>query len=90
MSRDDWFDALARDSARGLSRRQVFGRLLGGTGLALFSFFGLRDLARNDKDCGNLCHLCCANAYPDRGREYGQCVSDCQHGQGLCGPVCQD
>jgi hypothetical protein len=85
MSKDQWFDRLAKDSAQGLSRRQVFGRLLGGTGLALVAALGFRSAA--DKDCGKLCEECCHNAFPDGGREYGQCVSDCQHGQGLCGPI---
>ena len=85
MSRDERFDALARDTAQGLSRRQVFGRLLGGMGLALLSAVGLS--SKGDKECGKLCQECCHNAFPDHGREYGQCISDCQHGQGICGPI---
>ena len=84
MSRDNWFDTLAKDSAQGLSRRQVFGRLLGGAGVALLSLVSIGGAA---KDCGKLCEECCHNAFPHGGREYGQCVSDCQHGEGLCGPI---
>jgi hypothetical protein len=87
MSNDGWFDTLAKDSAQGLSRRQVFARLLGGTGAAIFAMFGMRRSASKDKDCSKLCEECCHNAHPNGGREYGQCVSDCQHGQGLCGPI---
>lgn len=89
MSREHWFDALARDSADGLSRRQVFARLLGGGAVAMFSFLAARPSADRSrtKDCGKLCVECCHNAFPDGGRDYGQCVSDCQHGQGLCGPI---
>jgi len=87
---NDWFDTLAKDSARGLSRRQMFGRLLGGTGMAVLTVFGLRQLAA-DNDCGKLCKLCCHNAFPDHGPGYGQCISDCHHGEGLCGAaVCPD
>jgi hypothetical protein len=85
MSNDSWFDTLAKDSARGLSRRQVVGRLLGGTGLAVLAMLGLRRAAA--KDCGKLCEECCHNAFPNGGRDFGQCVSDCQHGEGLCGPI---
>ncbi len=85
MSTDHWIDELARDSARGISRRQVFGRLLGGTGLALLSMFGLRRLA--DKDCSKHCEECCHTRFPNGGREFGQCVSDCQHGEGFCGRI---
>lgn len=93
MSRDQCFDALARDTAQGLSRRQVFARLFGGAALAVVALFTAREAAGNDKikDCGKLCEECCHNAFPDGGRDYGQCVSDCQHGEGLCGPiVCPD
>jgi len=86
---DEWFDGLTRDAARGMSRRQVFARLLGGTGLAVLSLVGLQ--RGGNKDCGPLCEECCHNAFPNGGREYGQCVSDCHHGEGICGPiVCPD
>jgi hypothetical protein len=101
MSRDQWFDALARDSAQGLSRRQVFARLLGGGAVAVFSLFGMRqaDSGGTKKDCGKLCEECCTNAYPDSryshdgrdGRDFAECVQDCKRGGGLCGPiVCPD
>lgn len=83
---DEWFDDLTKRAAQGMSRRQVFARLLGGAGLAGLTLFGLR-LRRNTKDCGQLCEVCCHNAFPHGGREFGQCVSDCQHGQGICGPI---
>jgi hypothetical protein len=86
MRNDDWFDSLAKDSAQGLSRRQVFRRLFGGIGVALLGVVGL-SAAGNGKDCGQLCQTCCHNFFPDHGKEYGQCVSDCHQGEGLCGPV---
>jgi hypothetical protein len=85
MATDEFFDELSKDSARGLSRRQVFARLLGGTGVAALTLLGLS--RSSGKDCGKLCEVCCHNAFPDHGREYGQCMSDCHHGEGLCGPI---
>ena len=86
MGKDDWFDNLAKDSAQRLTRRQVFTRLLGGTAVAALSLLGVaRD--KPEKDCGKLCQECCHNAFPDHGPEYGKCVSECQHGEGLCGPI---
>ena len=82
---DEWFDDLAKGAARGLSRRQVFGRLLGGAAAAALSLFAVH--RTSSKDCGRLCEECCHNAFPNGGREYGQCVSDCHHGQGICGPI---
>jgi hypothetical protein len=88
-SNDAWFDGLAKDAARGLSRRQMFRRLLGGTAVAVFGMIGAARVSAKDKfkDCSKLCEECCHNAFPNGGREYGQCVSDCHHGQGLCGPI---
>jgi hypothetical protein len=86
MAMDDWFDGLAKDSAQRLSRRQVFGRLAAGAGTALVVMFGLQRFASN-KDCGKLCEECCRNNFPSHGPEFGQCVSECQHGEGLCGPI---
>jgi len=92
MAMDAWFDSLAKDSAGRLSRRQVFGRIAGGVGMAVFALFGLNGLAKEkDKDCGHLCEECCRNQFPNGGREFGQCVAACQKGEGLCGPiVCPD
>jgi hypothetical protein len=88
MGTDKWFDDLAKDSAQRLPRRQVFGRLLGAAGVAALSALGL---LQAKPDCAKLCEECCHNAFPDGGRDYGQCVSDCHHGAGLCGPlVCPD
>jgi hypothetical protein len=87
MAMDDWFDGLAKDSANKLSRRQVFGRIAGGMGMAAFALFGLRGLARDKDTCGPLCEECCRNQFPDGGREFGQCVSSCHKGEGLCGPI---
>lgn len=85
MATDGFFDELSKDTAHGLSRRQVLARLLAGTGLAALSLFGLNRF--NGKDCGKLCEACCHNAFPDHGPEYGQCMSACHHGEGLCGPI---
>jgi len=87
---DAWFDNLAKDSAHRLSRRQIFGRLVGGFGMAVLGVFGLTRRARAD-DCGKLCEECCRNNFPTHGPQFGECVRLCQQGQGLCGPiVCPD
>jgi hypothetical protein len=87
MAMDDWFDGLAKDAAKKLSRRQVFGRVAGGLGMALFAAFGLNGLARDKDTCGKLCEECCRNQFPNGGRDFGQCVAACQQGEGLCGPI---
>lgn len=83
---DAWLDNLAKDSAHRLSRRQVFGRIAGGFGVAVLSVFSL---GRRDKPgaCGQLCEECCKNNFPEGSREYGECVSSCHHGEGICGPI---
>jgi hypothetical protein len=80
---DAFIDNLAKDSAAGLSRRQVFGRIAGGFGAALFGLFA----GRRTNDCGKLCEECCRNNFPHGGAEFGACVSSCHQGQGLCGPI---
>lgn len=87
MGMDNWFDGLAKDAANKVSRRQLFGRLAGGMGMAVFAMFGLRGLARDKDTCGKLCEECCRNQFPNGGREFGQCVAACQKGEGLCGPI---
>jgi len=83
---DAWLDQLAKDSAQGLSRRQVFRRLAGGFGAAVIGVFGLPRRAQSD-NCGRLCEECCKNNFPRGGREFGECVSSCHNGQGICGPI---
>jgi hypothetical protein len=85
MAMDDWFDGLAKDAAHRLSRRQVFGRLAVGAGLAMLSTFGLQ--RSSGKDCGKLCLACCRNNFPEGSAEFGECMSSCHHGEGLCGPI---
>jgi hypothetical protein len=84
---DAWLDKLAKDSAHQLSRRQVFGRIAGGFGMAVLGAFGLARRATAN-DCGKLCEECCKNNFPHGGREYGECVSSCHQGEGICGFVC--
>lgn len=83
---DAWIDTLAKDSAHRLSRRQVFGRIAGGFGMAVLGVFGLARGSKRD-NCGRLCEECCKNNFPEGGREYGQCVSLCHQGEGVCGPI---
>jgi len=83
---DTWLDNLAKDSAHRLSRRQVFGRLAGGFGMAALSLFGLW---RPDQgaNCGKVCVECCRNNFPHGGRELGECIRQCHQGEGVCGPI---
>jgi hypothetical protein len=85
MALDKWFDDLAKDSAQGLSRRQVFGRVATGAGAVVIALFGLRRSAANN--CGKVCEECCRNNFPRGGRELGECISLCHRGEGLCGPI---
>lgn len=87
MGMDDWFDNLAKDSAQRLSRRQVFGRLLAGTGVAAFSVFGLRKRDAPDKNCVQICKECCHTNNSSGGVALGQCISACEHGEGTCWDV---
>lgn len=81
----DWFDALAKDSAQQLSRRQVFTRLAGGFAAAALAVVGLKRPAADN--CGKLCEQCCRNAFPRGGPELGECIRQCHDGQGICGPI---
>ena len=83
---DDWLDRLAKDSAHRLSRRQVFGRVAGGFGLAVLDVFGFAGRANRD-NCGRLCEECCKNNFPQGSREYGMCIKACHKGEGICGPI---
>ena len=85
---DAWFDTLAKDSNSRLSRRQVFGRVAGGFGVAVLGLFGFARTVKAD-NCGKACEECCKNNFPagsgDKG--YGECVSSCHKGEGICGPI---
>jgi hypothetical protein len=86
---DEWFDGLAKDSARTLSRRQVIARVAGGMGAAMLAVFGIRArAAEKDKEqCGKLCVECCKNNFPRGGPEFAECVRQCHDGEGICGPI---
>ena len=83
---DQWLDNLAKDSADRLTRRQVFGRIAGGFGMTVLSAFGFARRAKAN-DCGKLCEECCKNNFPHGGRDFGECVSSCHKGEGICGPI---
>jgi len=83
---DSWLDDLAKDSAHRLSRRQVFGRVAGGFGMAVLSVFGLWRPAAG-ATCGKVCQECCRNNFPHGGHELGECVRLCHQGEGICGPI---
>ena len=86
MAPDKWFDDLAKESAQGLSRRQVFSRLAVSGGALVLALFGVRRAAAADK-CGKLCEECCRNNFPRGGPELGECIRLCHQGEGLCGPI---
>jgi hypothetical protein len=82
---DNWFDGLAKDTARGLSRRQAIGRLAGGMAMAALGLLGIRQM--DSQNCGKLCEECCRNNFPRGGQELGECIRLCHQGQGICGPI---
>src|SRR5262249_49946260 len=89
------FDALARDLAAGLSRREALRRLGGGLAVTLLASLNLgRAWGLSNGDCAAFCN----SIYPP-GPLRGRCTADAAHGTGLCyecgpaapaghGPVC--
>ena len=95
------FDELAKDLARGVSRRQALRRFGEGLAGTLLASLGLEsawakpgDPGGGNSDCAHFCNA----VYPP-GSDRGHCKSDAAHGQGLCtqcgpaapaghGPVC--
>jgi hypothetical protein len=86
MALDKWLDDLAKDSAQGLSRRQMFSRMAAGAGAIMLALFGIRRSAAAN-NCGKLCAECCQNNFPRGGPELGECIRLCHQGEGLCGPI---
>lgn len=83
---DQWLDNLAKDSTHRLSRRQVFGRVAGGFGIAVLGIFGLAPRAEADNSCvAKFCEVCCNNQFPKGGQEKGECIRLCHERQGVCG-----
>ena len=82
---DEWFDGLAKDSARTLSRRQVIGRVAAGMGAAVLAVLGMQVTGK--ENCGRLCVECCKNNFPRGGPEFAECVRQCHDGEGICGPI---
>ena len=83
------FDELAKDLARGVSRREALRRLGGGLlGAAVAAVgLGLGKATADGKGKGEACVDCC-NAITPRPHPFGDCVSACVHGQGVCGHGC--
>lgn len=79
----DRFDALAKDAAANLPRREVFRRFGGGLLAILLASVGL---AADSDNCGKACAECCSNLdFPPRSAEHGQCIRDCHAGVNFCG-----
>ena len=85
----DRFDALAKEAAGDLPRRQWFKQIGGGLFAIMLASVGL---AADRENCGRLCAICCNNLdFPPRSQEHAQCIKDCHEGKGPCGPlVCPD
>lgn len=76
----DLFDELAKDLARGVSRREALRRLGGGMAGAMLASLGVgRAWGQGNSDCAHFCD----SVYPP-GRQRGECKSDAAHGQGIC------
>lgn len=80
---DRWLDNLAKDSAHRLSRRQIFGRLAGGFGIAVLGVFGLTRRVRADNSCvAKECEVCCTKDNPAKGGfPVDECIRLCHEGQ---------
>jgi hypothetical protein len=82
------FDEWTKDLARGVSRREALRRLGGGLlGAAAAVGLGLGKASADGGGIGQACVDCC-NAITPRPEPFGQCVSDCVHNGGVCGPTC--
>ena len=82
------FDELAKDLARGVSRREALRRLGGGLlGAAVAAVgLGLGKASADGKGKGEACVDCCRaklGGPPEGGLAFGNCVSDCVHVKGI-------
>jgi hypothetical protein len=84
---DELFDKLAKDSAVGVSRRQMFRRFGWGVGVAALAAFGLHPRAGNS--CVAKCceALCIESNTPGKSR--GECMSACMKGENIQARVCE-
>src|SRR5688500_16655398 len=80
------FDELARDLARGVSRREALWRVAGGLAGAVLASLGLGktwgqvgNSGRGSDECASFCETVFRP-----GSARGQCINDAAHGKGLC------
>jgi hypothetical protein len=73
------FDELSKALAGGVSRRTALRRFIAGlAGAVLVSIFHGRASAAVPGDIRRRCAQACQQLFPDRGRDYGECVSSCE------------
>lgn len=76
---DELFDDLAKDAARGVSRRQMFRRFGWGVAAALVGGLG-RTRVEADSCVPKCCVTFCQSADLPPGNDRGKCISDCMRG----------
>ena len=76
------FDELAKELARGLSRREALRRLGGGLAAALLAPL-VSTRAWGDGEGNSLCAHFCQSIFPP-GPQRGECISAAAHGEGPC------
>jgi hypothetical protein len=76
------FDQLAKDLARGVTRREALRRLCGGLATATLASLGMGK-AWSQSGTITTCATFCASIFPP-GRDRVKCVSDASKGQGIC------
>ena len=84
---DELLDKLAKDTASGISRRQAFRRFGWGVGAAMLAAFGFKRVSADScipKCCTELC-----KSFNTPGKSRGQCISECQQGEGVLAAACQ-
>jgi hypothetical protein len=83
---DELFDKLAKDTAAGISRRQAFSRFGLGVFVAALAAVGFKKVSADScipKCCTELC-----KSFNTPGKDRGQCISECQQGDGVLAAAC--
>jgi hypothetical protein len=85
---EELFDQLAKDAARGVSRRQLVGRFGWGVAAAVFAALGVMRARAADGSCVPQCCETLCRSF-DTGQARGQCIAECMRGEGITAAACR-